>query len=643
MIERGLGKACAVLAAALLFSCGCQGSGPERSATASLSSFAESRWTWRFEESATDQRFAAPGSPEPIEIGPSTFAPADAGGGRIYNDTNDAGILAKSAADLLARLPRESFTIAAWVAVERTQRWGGIVSCVEDNGDAERGVVLGFNNRVFTVGLATEGADDGNGRMTYLEGKTALQPGRWHHVVATYDGTSLTLYVDGKKDAETREQSGPVHYAPEAPVVLGGYRDSNENHPLDGRLLEVTWASEAWNAGEVRGQFSKRARSHNSLEPWTDLEFEFLVDPYLTWPTENAVSILFETTFPAAAEVRVRKDTEKPEQARVISSPSKALHEVRVEGLEPHQKYFYSVQVSRGEDSLVSSALLSFRTAARENDAYTFVVIGDTQTHGDVAKRVSDLAYMHRPNFVVHAGDLVDTGSSKRDWTDTFFPSMQPLIARSPMMPVLGNHEQDAAHYYQYMSLPEPERWYSFRYGNAEFFMIDGNRSLSDQSAQLEWLTGALEASTATWRFAILHQPPYTSDSNDYGNTLNGSSTRGDMNVRNIVEALEIYGVDICFSGHVHDYERTFPIREGQVAPYEKGGVIYVTAAGGGGSLENFDPANTWFGHKKVRSHHFVYVAIHGDRLEFQAIDEQGRLFDSMVLKKRSSPEETNR
>ena len=204
-------------------------------------------------------------------------------------------------------------------------------------------------------------------------------------------------------------------------------------------------------------------------------------------------------------------------------------------------------------------------------------------------------------------------------------------------MPVLGNHEQDADYYYRYMSLPEPERWYSFEYGNAEFFMIDGNRSLADQSAQLEWLESALSRSTATWRFAVLHQPPYTSDSNDYGDTWTTTSNQGDPNVRNIVSLLERHGVDMCFSGHVHDYERTFPIRDAQVVDYQSGGVIYVTAAGGGGSLEDFDPTNTWFGHKKARYHHLVYVAIHGDNLEFQAIDENGRLFDTLQLEKRST------
>ena len=93
-----------------------------------------------------------------------------------------------------------------------------------------------------------------------------------------------------------------------------------------------------------------------------------------------------------------------------------------------------------------------------DESAFTFTVIGDTQTNGAVAKRVSDLAFEQRPNFVVHCGDLVDTGGNKTDWTETFFPSMRPLIEHAPLVPVLGNHEQDAKLYYDYMSLPAPER-----------------------------------------------------------------------------------------------------------------------------------------------------------------------------------------
>jgi acid phosphatase type 7 len=595
-------------------------------------------WDWSFEAAYEARGFStSPATPGlQMESAPA-YAPAAHGGGLVMNGDPQVLVVATRAAEVIESLPREALTASAWVAIERPQRWGGILSCIQDNGEYEKGFVLGYDDEVFTFGLATTGADDGDGRLSYFRGRTAYRPGAWHHVAATFDGKATRIYVDGKLDFESTLQTGEVLYDLDAPVVIGAYRDKDENYPLDGRLREVKLESRALGAIQVEKAAQGRAVLPNS-EPWTDMEFGFLVEPYLTWPRLDGVSILFESSFPSSSSLSVWRDDQTREQAIVLSDELvRGLHEYQVRGLQPDQKYFYQANIAGLQADTAESPVLSFRTAASVDRAYTFAVVGDTQTNGEVAKRVSDLAYMHRPNFIVHAGDLVDTGSSKRDWTDTFFPSMQPLLGRVPIIPVLGNHEQDAKHYYDYMSLPDPERWYSTVYGNAEFFMIDGNRSLAQQSEQLQWLEGALKQSTATWRFAVLHQPPYTSDSNDYGDTLIEASTRGDMNVRNIVGLLEKYGVDVCFSGHVHDYERTFPIRAGKVTPYQAGGVIYVTAAGGGGGLEDFDPTNTWFGHKKARYHHFVYVAIHGTELEFQAIDEQGRLFDLMTLQKRGS------
>ena len=454
-------------------------------------------------------------------------------------------------------MPSSRLSVSAWVAIERLQRWGGIISCLQDDGSVEKGFVLGFEGEHFSFALSTTGADDGDGLLTYFQAPASIVPGRWHHVAATYDGKVARLYVDGELESQSRAQSGELLYTsiPRSCWV-----------PIAMRTRTFLWTAAccrpAWRA--TSGARARCAPNSRNMRPssswlpgptWNSVSWS---EPYLTWPTTEAMSVLFEMSFPSTAEVRYRRDTDPADSVQTFSSEGALnLHECRLTGLEPDQKYFYQV-FAESQGKSIESPLLSFRTAASEDRAYTFVVIGDTQTNGEVAKRVSDNAWMHRPNLIVHAGDLVDTGSNKRDWTDVFFPSMQPLMGRVPIMPVLGNHEQDAQYYYDYMSLPEPERWYSFRYGNAEFFMMDGNRSLADQSAQLVWLESALSASTATWRFAILHQPPYTSDSNDYGDTWFEGAFRGDKNVRNIVKLLEKHDVDICFSGHVHDYERTF-------------------------------------------------------------------------------------
>lgn len=574
-------------------------------------------------------------------VGPETprFGPAEFGGGLLLNGPGDTWQGDPTAAEFLVG---GAFTVTAWVSLEAGRRWGGIVGRLEDNGGFEQGWLLGYDDERFTIGISSVGADDGDGRLTYLQGRTPFQRGRWHHVAAVYDGTTIRLFVDGTLDGESKEQQGAVLHADFGRPVLGAYRDKDEHYPLDGRLGRVTIQPRALTPAALAQE--ARGGGWHDLAPWDDVPFGWLVAPYLTWPAADAISIGCESTEPSSLSLRYRAEGETEWQVHT-GTGTRTLHVERVTGLTPDTKYFYQVTLASAapedaaraadEPRVVESSVGSFRTAASVGKPFTFVVVGDTQTQGDVARRIADLAQEHRPNLFVLAGDLVDTGTDKSEWTGYFFRHLGPLLANIPLMPVLGNHEQDAQHYYDYMSLPEPERWYAFEYGDAEFFMLDGNRSLAEQSEQLKWLEGALSRSHATWRFAVLHQPPYTSDSDDYGKTAEGPSTRGDMNVRNIVGLLERYDVDVCFSGHVHDYERTFPIRGGAVVPYEEGGVIYVTAAGGGGRLEDFDATNTWFGHKKARRHHMVYVALHGRNLELQAIDEDGRLFDVLTLTKR--------
>ncbi len=530
------------------------------------------------------------------------------------------------------RIPTGAVTLEGWIAIDRPTSWGGVIGAIQDNGSAETGMLLGYRNDRACFAVSSEGIDDPDGRLTYLTSGTPLVLGKWHHLVGTYDGNTMTLYVDGEAVAESLAQSGPVRFAGDEPFAIGGYYDRDEDTGLDGRLHSVAMLPRAIDASEVKRRFDRHS-DLIALPPEVDTTLAWEVEPFLCWPTTEAMSVVAETTTPATMSVKVRDELGTLARTFTHDQPA-ALHEFRIEGLESNTKYFYEV-VARSADATLGGGVKTFRTAAERGEPFTFVAIGDTQSQPQVVKRIADLAYETRPSLLVHAGDLVTTGGDKSHWVNHFFPNLRPLIDRVAIMPVLGNHEQDAKLYYDYMSLPQPERWYTFSYGDADFFMIDGNRSLQDRSEQLEWLAGALAASDAEWKFAILHQPPWTSDSNDYGDTMNTSSKRGDMNARNITSTLEEHGVDICFSGHVHDYERTFPMIDGDVVPWDEGGVIYVTTAGGGGSLEDFDPANTPFGHRKARRHHFVYCGIHDGILEFQAMDEEGRLFDVLTLDKR--------
>lgn len=352
--------------------------------------------------------------------------------------------------------------------------------------------------------------------------------------------------------------------------------------------------------------------------------------PYLQYATRTGVTVLWETSEKATSVVEY--GDRAPLTGRVEGGEACEMHEVRIGNLKPQSCYFYRVVSKDASGRESASEVYSFQTAVEEGTPYAFGGVSDTQTNPPIWGKISTLVFNERPNFVIHAGDIVGKGPNREQWTEQFLKPAQGLMSRVPVFAILGNHDEDDANYYRYISNPEPEHRYTFTYGNGQFFMIDTKRSVEPGSEQHQWLERELAKSKATWKFAVHHYAPYSSDENDYGDAWKEPSARGDLRLRPLVRLYEKYGLDICFFGHIHDYERTWPIREDKIDP--KRGVVYVQMGGAGGGLEDYAPTRSWFTAKVHRDHHFLIVNVCGKTLTLQAIDQNGVLFDQMELRK---------
>jgi hypothetical protein len=83
--------------------------------------------------------------------------------------------------------------------------------------------------------------------------------------------------------------------------------------------------------------------------------------------------------------------------------------------------------------------------------------------------------------------------------------------------------------------------------------------------------------------------------------------------------------------GHLHSYERSFPINAEGIAAR---GVVYIQAGGAGGNLENPAPFRSWFSRATHRGHHHLLFNIHGSTLELTTHDLDGDIIDTMRLAK---------
>jgi hypothetical protein len=220
-----------------------------------------------------------------------------------------------------------------------------------------------------------------------------------------------------------------------------------------------------------------------------------VVGPYLQWPTQTSMIVRWETAEPATSLVEWGETS--PPMKRASVEGKAQYHEVVLRDLKPETQYFYRVVSASDSVARIAGKVSVFRTAVRPDSPFAFVVISDSQANPAVVKKIAALAYSQRPNFTLHCGDLVTDGRIKEHWTGHYFPNSAALNRCVPLLPMLGTHEKNAHFYYDYFSLPAPEYYYEFQYGNADFFVFDSQQDVSPQSEQYRWLKKELAASRA--------------------------------------------------------------------------------------------------------------------------------------------------
>ena len=92
------------------------------------------------------------------------------------------------------------------------------------------GYVLGLNKAGGVTLAATA-----SGKTAWLESRSAVNDGRWHHVIAEADrkARTFTVYIDGKQDAEGPGLEADLSLANDADLFVGG---TPQGHDLHGAI-----------------------------------------------------------------------------------------------------------------------------------------------------------------------------------------------------------------------------------------------------------------------------------------------------------------------------------------------------------------------------------------------------------------------
>ncbi len=432
----------------------------------------------------------------------------------------------------------------------------------------------------------------------------------------------------------------------------------------------------------------------------------------IIWQTDS-VAATYKVEFAPGttlegAKVSVAKVSVDP---LVFHGITTLLYRAQLTGLSFDTEYAYRVII--GDRVIGASTFMSRTKGSKVN----FAAFGDCGAGTPQEAAVSYQIYQRKPQFVLATGDLAYNNGLVREFQARFFPyytASEPSMERGgaimqsiPLYMFVGNHDvygadlqkyPDGLAYFYYADVPmnapvtmlttevtgPPERIkafkkatdgrfpkitnYSFDYGNVHITALDANSYTNPLDQGLvDWLRRDLGTCKADWKIVSFHHPGFSSSKAHYDY----------QQARLLAPLLEELGVDIVLNSHIHNYQRSKPLRfapkmneakdqyvispEGRVdgkftldenfdgvTKTKANGIIYFVSGSGGAQLYDpglsnkpelwtHEPAENWVPYTvKLISdvHSFTWFETDGKTLVLKQIKSTGETLDEIKLTK---------
>jgi len=348
----------------------------------------------------------------------------------------------------------------------------------------------------------------------------------------------------------------------------------------------------------------------------------------ITWQTmyENAGDLVLYDVVPRRGDPLQYAYSATGEH-HTYSGGSGVIHDVELAGLTPDTTYYF---VCGGETGGFSEER-AFKTAPDYSSDVRFVAGGDCRTGMKYRDEIAKAMAKHDPAFVLLSGDFVEKGLNQKEW-DSFFSHLHEYWIGNnnltiPIIPCLGNHEENATNYYEQFALPGNEQWYSLDWGS-NVHIIVLNSETSPSVAQKEWLESDLATHVNyTWKIVMFHRSPFSASK--HGCWMPAQHYWCPL--------FDKYHVDIVFCGHDHNYERTkainYTFSKTTAQDSYNNGTMYVVSGGWGAPL--YQNGSEWWTAYSRATYHFILVDIcRNGTLHLQAKNTSGTTFDETQIQK---------
>ena len=320
------------------------------------------------------------------------------------------------------------------------------------------------------------------------------------------------------------------------------------------------------------------------------------------------------------------------------------IHTAAVSDLKPGTAYEY--RVGAGDKR---SDWQSFHTA--QGHDFKALIFPDSQSSDySVWAATAQPAWQRNQDaqFFINMGDLVDNGQDHYQW-NAWFDVVGDMIARIPVVPLLGNHEtydkdwkvRMPEAYLHLFALPRIDRekyqnqFYSFDYGDVHFVVLNTqSQELADFEPSLDedevaWFKEDMAKTTKKWKIVLMHKDPLQYGfANRPQPREEGFSPEG----RLWMPLFDQYDVDAVLSAHLHTYRDRGHIRNFQRD--ESGPLYLITGVAG-----NVQYPGLWKQHSldeyvapQPETDNYMTLEATDDSLTFRSFLPDGQLLEEKSI-----------
>jgi predicted phosphodiesterase len=352
----------------------------------------------------------------------------------------------------------------------------------------------------------------------------------------------------------------------------------------------------------LSGSLTQRlfASSFSQNDPSTEKSeiFQFLTEPYLQFPGDDTMTIVWITNRNCFSWVEFGENTDLSQTAITnidgLNQANNRIHKIRLEKLKPGVRYAYKVcskEIIKYSPYLakygktIESRIYHFVMPSPKTDEVSMLILNDIHDRPESIAHLIGLNNNDPYDFVCLNGDSVNILDSENQLIkNVISPCTEVFASEKPLVYVRGNHETRGGYarlLYDYLDTGA-KPYYSFSAGPAFFVVLDTGEDKVDghqeyaglvsfdpyREKEAEWLEQELKspaAKKAKFRVVLMHIPHYYSeDEVDEHGTLHCRKLFGPV--------LNKGKADIAICAHTHRHSIYNPVEKQHNFPIIIGG-----------------------------------------------------------------------